>query len=103
MASHTVSGTDKAVWEKALAAATVDTVTFSRDAGSVRVYLDAGTTAIYFTVDGSVPAVGGNSAYRVRATAGEWTEVDVPGSTGPGSVVKLISSGACTYSVEGST
>lgn len=102
MASYTVNGNDIAVWGNSVAGGVVDTVTFTRDAGTVRVHLDAGTTAIHFTVDGSTPTVGGANTYRVRASAGDYAEVDVPGSGGPGSVVKLISSGAVTYSVEGS-
>lgn len=103
MADYTVTGTDKAAWAKALAAATVDTVTFDRHAGVIRVHLDAGTTAVFFTTDGTAPTVNGAHTYRVRGTAGDWTEVPVTGEARrTGLAVKLISSGAVTYSVEAS-
>jgi hypothetical protein len=93
-----MGATDVASYNNTLAASTVDTVTISRDAGSVRVYFDSGSTPIFFTVDGSAPTVNGANCYRVPASAGASTSVDVTG-VAP-TVVKLISSGTPTYSVE---
>lgn len=107
MASYAVAADEVAAWSKSLGAGVVDTVTFTRSErghgrgsglGAVRVHLDSGTTAIHFTVDGSTPTVGGAKTYRVRGTVGDYAEVALPGHS---SVVKLISSGAVTYSVEG--
>lgn len=100
MASVAMSATDVASYNNALGAATVDTVTIARDAEYVRVYNDSGTTAIFFTTDGTVPTVNGSNCYRVPATAGASTSVDVTGVSP--TLVKLISSGASTYSVQAS-
>ncbi len=106
MADFGVAADEVAVWGKALAANQVDAVTLTRaeraagrgpGGGGVRVHLDAGTTPIWFTVDGSAPAVNGARSYRVRGTAGDFAEVSVPST---GAVVRLTSAGAVTYSVE---
>ena len=98
MASYTVTAAEVGVHEKALTAATVDTVTFADDRDRVRVIFVAGTTPIYFTVDNTAPTVGGQGSHYLPAVVGAVAEVEpsTPGAT----VVKLISSGASTYGVE---
>jgi hypothetical protein len=101
VASYTIAAGEIAAYGKALAASTVDTVTFTAsDRNSVRVYNDTGTAAIHFTTDGTTPTVNGANTYRVPASAGAYLTVEVLG--GGATVVKLISSGTPTYSVEGS-
>lgn len=102
MASYPVAADELAAYGKVAVATQIDTVTFDRECGSVRVTNDTGVAAIFFTVDGSDPAVNGAKSYRVPALAGAYTDVEVPGSDGPDTIVKLISAGAVTYSVEGS-
>ena len=100
MATYAASAGDVAVYNKTLGADTVDTVTFTEDRESVRVYNDDGADVIWFTVDGSTPEANGAKSYRVPATAGASVTVDV--RTGAATSVKLISAGTPTYSVEGS-
>ena len=100
MASIAMAATDVASYNNTAVASTVDTVTIARDAEFVRVYFDAGTTAIFFTTDGSTPTVNGVNCYRVPATVGAATSVNVTGSSP--TIVKLISSGTPTYSVQAS-
>lgn len=100
MTTSTMTATDIAKYGVALTASAIDTVTFARDADYVRVYNDTGTAAIYFTTDGSDPTVGGANCYRVPASAGAYTSVNVTGVSP--TTVKLISSGTPTYSVEAS-
>lgn len=100
MASYAVAATEVAAYSKVLVAATVDTVTIDRDCEQVKVTNVTGTAAIYFTTDGSTPTVGGAGTYEVPASALASTVVNRV--VGPPSVVKLISAGTPTYSVEGS-
>lgn len=100
MASIAMGATDVASYNNTLVASTVDTVTISRDCEKVRVYNDTGTAAIFYTTDGSAPTVNGVNCYRVPASVGAYSEVSVTGVSP--TVVKLISSGTPTYSVEGS-
>jgi hypothetical protein len=81
----------------ALAAAAVDTVTFGNDCDMVEVFTPDGTSAISFTVDGSVPAAGAKNTYYVPAVANSALEVTV--QTGGNTVVKLISTGTPSYRV----
>jgi hypothetical protein len=82
---------------KTLVANTVDTVTLDQDYSCVEVVNRAATGDLYFTVDGSTPAVAGAGTYIVRA--GEAVEMDL--QTQGKTVVKLISTGALDYSVMG--
>lgn len=110
MADYAVAADEVGAWEKALGAGTTDTVTLTRSergagrgagGGGVRVHLDAGTTALWVTLDGSAPADKGAKSYRVRPVARDYIDLDVPpGVTSV--VVKVFSTGAVTYSVEGS-
>lgn len=98
MTAYAIAEDEVAAWSKTLAAATVDTVTFTdRHVATVRVYRESGA-AIFFTTDGTVPTVNGAHCHRVPA---DLPYVDVDVDTGGATVVKLISSGTPTYSVEG--
>lgn len=100
MSAYAVAATEVAAYDKTLVASTVDTVTFDRDCEAVRVTFESGAASISITVNGSTPTVGGAGTYKLRAVAGASLEIPVP--TAGDTVVKLISSGTPTYSVEGS-
>jgi hypothetical protein len=95
MASYSVDRAKHAT----LVASTVDTVTLGRDFNEVEILNRDGTAAIYFTVDGSTPTVGGDNALVIPAVIGSVTEstLDISGTN----VVKLISAGTPSYSVTG--
>lgn len=100
MASYSIAAAERAAYGKTLVAATVDTVTFtSSDRNTVKVTNDDGGAAIHFTVDGTAPTSGGAATYRLPAVAG--ASLSVEPRTGGATVVKLISTGTPTYSVEG--
>lgn len=95
MASLTVAAGERGV-HATLVAATVDTVTFDRDCDRVEVLNATGTADIYFTTEGSTPAVAGKNCYRLPSAIGALrVEPDANGNT----VVKLISAGTPSYSV----
>lgn len=103
MASYAVAQAEIGVYQKTLAAATVDTVTITRDPVAergirpgVRVWAD-GTAAVYFTVDGSAPTVAGNNTYELPA--GSPVSMLVEGAAPGNVVVKLISAATPKYSV----
>jgi hypothetical protein len=104
MASYGVAATDHGTYAHPLAASAVDTVTFAKDLVEVEVTSD-GTAAIYFTVDGSTPTVGGQATYELPAQTGVKPVRKVRGpATSPDThqtVVKLISAATPTYSVLG--
>jgi hypothetical protein len=100
VASYSIAAGEIAAYSKVLVAATVDTLTFSNDRDSVRVYNDTGTAVIHFTVDGTVPTTNGANTYRVPAVAGAYTDAEP--RSGAATVVKVISAGTPTYSVQGS-
>lgn len=95
--------TAKTAVHKTLSAATVDTVTLD-GAQAVEVVNRGSTDSIYFCIDGR----GGPSADGVPTVGGNDTDVVPPGqvlsvrSDKEGvTVVKLISTGAMSYSVKG--
>lgn len=101
MASYSVAAAERGAYGKTLVASTVDTVTFADDRARIEVVSD-GTAAIYFTVNGTTPTVGGAATYEIPAGSAAVREVAVDfGSRDQagGSVVKLISSGTPKYSV----
>lgn len=100
MADYAVGAAELAAHDKTLVASTVDTVTFARDCAEVEVLSMNGAAALYFTVDGSAPTVAGANTHLVTAAAGAGKRVPVRGAGA--TVVKLISAGATSYSVEGS-
>lgn len=109
MASYTVAIGDKGVHAKVLAANVVDTVSWPVGATgtpgwmktpkAVEVLTD-GLADVYFTTDGSTPTVAGGNCYRVPvgSTSSLIAPVDDTDPT-DGAQVKLISTGAATYSV----
>lgn len=99
MASYTVAADEVGVQNKTLAVNTVDTVTFSADLDAVVVFSD-GAGALFFTVDGSTPTVGGSKTHLLPAGVRSVRRVTVP--TSGNTAVKLISAAATSYSVESS-
>lgn len=109
MTNYSVANGNVGAHAKVLSANVVDSVTFQPGtAGTVgwaRVpkkieVLTDGLADIYFTVDGSVPTVGGSNCYRVPIGGTSSLSVPVTDSDPTDAVVvKLISSGAATYSV----
>lgn len=81
-----------------LVAATVSTITFTRDWNVVEVLNVDGAEAVYFSVDGSTPTVKGEG-FHVLPKGTSSAEVGV--SSEGGTVVKLISAGTPTVSVRG--
>jgi hypothetical protein len=109
MTSYTVANGGIGAHAKVLSAGVVDTVTFqpgspgtpgwARVPKKVEVLTD-GLADIYVTVDGSTPTVAGVNCYRVPI--GGTSSLTIPVSDSDPTdavVVKLISSGAPTYSV----
>lgn len=82
---------------KTLAAGTVDTVNFADDLQFVTVISD-GAAPIFYTLDGSTPTVNGGNCFLMPegAVSADTRDVWQAGAT----VVKLISAGAATYSVQ---
>lgn len=79
-----------------LTANTMKTITLAVDANKVNICNVDGAAAVYVTVNGATPTVGGDGAWVLPATVCD-LELDV---TGPGNtVVKLISAGTPAVSV----
>jgi hypothetical protein len=96
MADHSIAASDRAKHDFALTASTVDTVTFTgTDVGTLQIQSD-GTAAVYYTLDGSTPTVGGGNCFRIPAAV---SVDEVQPQTGSATVVKLISSGTPTLSI----
>lgn len=98
MAAYTLVAGERGAYAKSLAAGVVDTVTFAQDVSVLEVWGD-GTAAVYFTVDGSVPVVGGGGTFELPAGGASVRTVGASGASAP--VVKLISGGTPKYSVAG--
>lgn len=79
-----------------LGAAAVDTVTVT-PGGSVEVVNVDGAAAIWFSIDGSVPTVGGQNCAVLPAAIGSLVVTFPPGNPG---IVSLISSGTPVYAVQ---
>lgn len=98
MAAVTV--TKNRAYHGTLTASAVDTVTLSRAGAAVKIINRGGTNEIYYTLDGTAPTVGGDDCFVVPNQAGASdTRVNTQGASNT-CVVKLISSGAMTYSVQ---
>ncbi len=97
MATHTVAAGDLGAHNITLVAGTVETTTFSEDLDEVTIVSLDGAAALYFTVDGRTPTVGGTSTRVMPAAIGA-VSIDVP--TAGNSVVKVISSGTPTISIQ---
>lgn len=98
MTAYVQAAADQGVWDKTLAAATVDTVTLNRLSHLIAITTD-GTSPISFTMDGTTPTVGAQAAYHVPKVAGVYTFVCPGQNTGVAIVVSLISAGTPVYSV----
>ena len=85
------------VFDGALVAATVSTITFTKPHVAVRITNVSGSTAINYTVDGSTPVA--TTAPALAAVAG--ATVLVPFDSTDLVVVKLLSTSTPTYSVVG--
>ncbi|WP_327222998.1 hypothetical protein OG229_02320 [Streptomyces platensis] len=97
MATHTVAKGDLGAHAITLVAGQVETTTFTEDLDEVTIVSLDGAAALYFTVDGRTPTVGGANARVVPAAIGA-VNIDVP--TAGNSVVKVISSGTPTISIQ---
>lgn len=97
MATHTVGPDEVGAHRITLTANTIETVTFTEDLPNSEVISD-GTAAVYYTLDGTTPTVGGNNCYVLPAGAAcvDSRYVRTAGNT----VVKLISTGTPTVSVQ---
>jgi Chitobiase/beta-hexosaminidase C-terminal domain len=98
MAKHEVADNKIGSYANKLTAATVDEVVFADTLKAVAVRSD-GAAAIYYTVDGSVPTVGGSNTYEIPAVVAVSTEVVPATNPRQATVVKLISAGTPEYSV----
>lgn len=90
MAAHTPG-----LWT--LGASVVDTVTITGDAVGFRITNHDASTRLTYTYDGSTPTVDGAGARYLPPGAAD--EITLPGQEAQ-TLVKVISSGAVTYSVE---
>jgi hypothetical protein len=73
-----------------------DNLSFVALKSQVRVTNVSGDAAVYFTVDGSTPTVGGTGCYVLPASM---CSLRLPVALGPTAAVKAISSGAPSISV----
>jgi hypothetical protein len=101
MAAYEIEADKIGAYAKTLTAETVDTVTVKSPSAYIELITD-GSAAIYFTIDGTAPTVGGANCYvlpavpsvrEIRVRASELT--DASGNL----AVKLISAGTPEYHV----
>lgn len=97
MGDYTVSGTEIGAHEIHLQPGTVETVLFPGGLGYVTIVSLDGAAPIYFTVDGSVPVVGGARCYVIPAAIATYT---APVSTYGPNAIKMISAGNPVVSVQ---
>src|SRR5690242_1280724 len=93
---YTVAANDIAKHAFTLTANTVETVTFAGNIAAAEVISD-GAAACFYTVDGSTPAVNGGNCYILPAGT---TSVDTRRMDGSADVLKFISTGTPTLSVQ---
>jgi hypothetical protein len=99
MATHTIAAGAVAASSHpfTLTANTVDTFTFSEDLNSVDIISD-GAAAVFYTIDGTAPTVGGTACYLLPAGA---ISVDTrQPKSGDVTVVKIISAGTPAVSAQ---
>lgn len=100
MTTYTANAGERAVHAKTLTAATVDIVNLGGWWDRVEIANVDGAAAIYVTVDGSTPTVGGANTYVLPAAIGTLVlKVRKPISSV--AQVQLKSSGTPVYSVTG--
>lgn len=97
MASYSVAAGKIGAYAKLAVASTVDTITFADEVQEVEVSSD-GAAALYVTTDGSTPTVAGANTW-VLPSGGAWVRVLRAQVGNGGTTIKVISSGAPTYSV----
>jgi hypothetical protein len=99
MANHEVKRRKVGAYAKTLSANTIDKVTFADEPPSVEVVNRDGLAAIYVTVDGSDPTIGGEGTHELPAARCSRV-IPVPNKSGrPAADIKLISPGTPSYSV----
>ncbi|MGW5633934.1 hypothetical protein [Streptomyces sp. NPDC003832] len=96
MAEYSVTNDEWGIHGITLEAGTITTIHFPDDVDEVEVLSHDGAAPIYFTVDGSDPAVEGRAS-RVLPAAISSAQVQPP-TAGP-SIVKLVSAGTPKVSV----
>lgn len=82
-----------------LVANAIDTVTFATDYQFVEVLNRDATNLIYFTADGSAPAIAADGTDVVSPGDSLKVPASVDTNTPNSTVVKLISAGAAAYSI----
>lgn len=92
----TVAAGNVAAHNLTLVANTVTTVDFADNVPAVEIISD-GTAAVYYSVDGSTPTVGGANCYMLPAG---FVGIDVRRANVSVDSVKLISTGTPTVSVQ---
>jgi hypothetical protein len=102
MASFEIAADEVGAYDEKLSANTVDSVVFHAELDEVELISD-GAAAIYFTVDGSTPTVGGKNCLHLPASPSVRV-VSTPAppntrTTTRTTTVKLISPGTPNYSV----
>lgn len=95
--TYTVTAGNVGTASFTLTANEVDTVNFAEDLRVVDVVSD-GAAAVWYTLDGSSPTVGGAGCYYIPA-GGAAVDTREP-RTSSGTVVKLISAGAPVLRVQ---
>jgi len=95
MAEYEVERGGVGLHEKTLTPNEVDVVHFAQNFSRVEVYSD-GTAPLYVTVDAGAPSVGGSDAWFLPA---EPSVRVMPSKENVATSVRLISSGAVTYSI----
>ncbi|WP_069883546.1 hypothetical protein [Streptomyces luteocolor] len=96
MADYTLGANDWGVHGITLVANQVDTVQFADDVDEIEILSHDGAAPIYFTVDGTAPAVEGRGS-RVLPAAISSAMIEPP-TSGP-TVVKVVSAGTPKISV----
>lgn len=96
MTTYSLARSDWGIHGITLVANQVDTVQFPDDVDEIEILSHDGVAPIYFTVDGSTPAVEGRGS-RVLPAAITSVQVEPP-TAGP-TIVKIVSAGTPKVSV----
>jgi hypothetical protein len=99
MPTHTLAAGEIAAHAMRLTPNTVETVIFPDALVSVEIVAD-GAAAVYYTVNGAAPAVGGANTYLLPAGAVAVDVRNTVGNVDALTTVKMISSGAPLVSVQ---